>query len=513
MPKEKATYGDFAREMSQAQSLESRHEIYKQFSKKGIQLLNFIDKLNNKSLLKEAFQYFVDGGLQINSFFDRPVAHDDRYALVSQLMAEEKLSTYTEDVSNFLIEEMHQGCYFDQQDIIITLMNKSPDISRQLIETAINTQNALFLNMIKEKLEPDYIRQLIQEGDVLSTFTELTSFKAPKAITQHLARFDDVEDLEYEQALIVAAEVFQRKNTQYKAKGTDADLVVLKNHEEMMTLISSLGKTPGMHRFIMTGQHWICGEITFNTKGEVSIVICDSKGGKDPYPNTVELIDYLKEQIPNSEIYLNIIQTQKDWISCKTFALDNARKMMQFSMNDRGGKSFSEYVKEAAVTQEAPFSHPSNDDDSGYDESADSAPASPLHATVKMYSEPASMLLSTQSVSQQTQWLQDENFSTQSVDKKGRTFSEKYKEHHRVDEDSEKVINSRVLYKQQTISEHCKHFLRTHDDKTIEIGVDRHSLQGYLKRKSQASLKNQLHSLRDQPSEPSNSVTYTVTRS
>src|SRR3990167_8388313 len=98
-----------------------------------------------------------------------------------------------------------------------------------------------------------------------------------------------------------------------------------------LSIIKQSGKKPLRERFIITGQHWITGDIQIDADGKVQVLFLDSMGLEYPvtsmHINTADIINEFSNVFPDASIYFSKTRRQASGPGCSVFALDDVRHL------------------------------------------------------------------------------------------------------------------------------------------------------------------------------------------
>lgn len=110
----------------------------------------------------------------------------------------------------------------------------------------------------------------------------------------------------------------------------------LEEFQDYLKFIKDQAPRPLRERFIITGQHWISGDIEIDSSGKVKVFFLDSMGMEYPktniHPNTIKLLNKFAEIFPESEMYYSRTRRQGKGPGCSVFALDDLRHL--FTVED-----------------------------------------------------------------------------------------------------------------------------------------------------------------------------------
>lgn len=150
--------------------------------------------------------------------------------------------------------------------------------------------------------------------------------KSQDIFSEYSLQFSGFGRIKYEGGLLTALQVNKRKKS-YKFNPTILNENNVKSNE-MREYIEALKNMnpPIRERFVLAGEHWICGDIEINEKGEVNVLLVDSLGdiGEDHH-----IIEKFNENFSGKKLNFYVDKTvrQNSSSGCSVFALDDVRHL------------------------------------------------------------------------------------------------------------------------------------------------------------------------------------------
>ena len=162
-------------------------------------------------------------------------------------------------------------------------------------------------------------------------YNDLITVEDPEYVKKYLSEFMSKSEpvfgeTSYEGGLLAIAEVAHRKIVKPQEERYVVNPTVIKHSdfEKYLTLLKN--KTPpSRERFIITGGHWVSGDIKIDANGTAKILLIDPLGKFDY--QTPEHIANIAKIFPDAEIFFDNTQRQTDYVGCMVFALDDVRHL------------------------------------------------------------------------------------------------------------------------------------------------------------------------------------------
>lgn len=174
-----------------------------------------------------------------------------------------------------------------------------------------------------KKIYPDQ-QELIKMFDELIHRQNLTVFPKLQLIERSL---DGAHAISYLDALLTCAQTAHRK---VKYDFNPTVIHCFSAFPEYINAIQLMMKKQSLstirERFILTGTHWISGEIMIEENGTVKALVIDpvslEKNSVACY-ETPKVLSLLRKQFPDIQLYYPSEKRQRDYESCCIFALDD----------------------------------------------------------------------------------------------------------------------------------------------------------------------------------------------
>jgi hypothetical protein len=353
----------------------------------------------------------------------------------------------------------------------IQALNDAPSSERkklwmaQLISLCISKYNAALLHDMREadpKLFSDIIGKLDSTQQAMSTRLLMLDQEARQTMTNTMAEFSNgFGHITYNGGLFTCAQIKSRKEYQFNP-------TILKDRAEFDTYLKLLktDTTPPMReRFVISGTHWISGEINIDRDGKASMLIIDSLGNWEKEDG-----DDVSKSFPQCKIYYSSVKRQNAAKGCSVFSLDDARHLFT---TDR-------YL-ESKYDETGLFGYLAESSDQKQNATSASESKSISIIKAKM---PLTLLRTEQSAELKERikarpMLEQE----QAVSKKGMTANEQATRDFRpISSSDSKTINMRITDKLNKFTKNNADFLFNNDQKTIEGLKQSFSLEGFKKR-------------------------------
>lgn len=194
---------------------------------------------------------------------------------------------------------------------------------KSLITDCLKKYNVMILQAIKNNYADSY-------NEILSTFNsnEIESINyllsldsdSKSFISEKMGEFsNDFGKITYEGGLLTCAQEASRKKHTYHP-------TVLRGEHEFLQFLEVLKtlKFPLSEQFIISGGHWISGQIDIDENGNAKIIIIDSNGDSMQYIPTQDVISHFADHFKNGLIYLSREKRQNAASGCSVFSLDDA---------------------------------------------------------------------------------------------------------------------------------------------------------------------------------------------
>lgn len=309
---------------------------------------------NNKIINSNAFENWID-----KQFSERPMqlASLLRLALADPLTANKILNPLKNSVKELLkccrmqelnaafLEMLLSVCHDTQQEEFLKLYSrkkyitiltdalskvappeKQDAITRKLIQLSIKQANAPLLRLLVDRDKmPEY--KLTEKEQTLMMHLLSLDESAHKKIMELMNQFygfgQNESLIQLSGGLLTCAEIHNRKKGRY-----DFSPTVL-NRSELEEYLQTLKKArpPLRERFVLTGLHWITGDIQIEADGQINVLIIDSLGNKKICLETSWAMKMIAQCFPTVKLYWSIEQRQHDEVSCSVYALDDVRHL------------------------------------------------------------------------------------------------------------------------------------------------------------------------------------------
>lgn len=218
-----------------------------------------------------------------------------------------------------------------------------------LIDQCVKNYNAVILRAIKDNFS-DYYTKIISEKSNRQAIESLLSISKENSIPLLNAMSQYTHGLgkiDYQGGIVTCAQINKRKNY------FTPTLVESFNFNNYLKLIKS-NKPPIRDRFIITGEHWMSGEIQINEKGEASILIIDSLGAGSLFKN--DIINEIDTIIPNAKVYYSSEERQFTGKGCSVYAIDDARNLCKLNkFLDKKYQTIFEYLDDHIDKSVSPY--------------------------------------------------------------------------------------------------------------------------------------------------------------
>ena len=144
--------------------------------------------------------------------------------------------------------------------------------------------------------------------------------------------------MKHDGALLTVAQIASRKSYPFSPVVIDCGNRNYDKFKEFMALVKSAAP-PCRERFILTGEHWICGDLEIDKEGNLKVLFLDSLGTEmqekgqpvvldNNYVEYSDLVAYIKKEFQhNITCYFSSEIRQHDNDGCHVFALDDARHL------------------------------------------------------------------------------------------------------------------------------------------------------------------------------------------
>lgn len=197
---------------------------------------------------------------------------------------------------------------------------------QNLLQLSIKKGNITTITLLQQQ-DPESYNTAFKNLKIaeISRLSELLNVKDPEFYTKHMLQFTSgFGRINYEGGLLTATQIGQRKQT-YTYEPT---ILQDDEFEDYLNILKN-ATPPVREKFILTGTHWICGEIEINEQGKVKALYIDSLGTEGMPIGTIEAInDFHKvfNNVPHT-LYIDNTKRQQAPAGCSVFALDDVRQL------------------------------------------------------------------------------------------------------------------------------------------------------------------------------------------
>ncbi|VVC75563.1 hypothetical protein AQUSIP_08530 [Aquicella siphonis] len=130
--------------------------------------------------------------------------------------------------------------------------------------------------------------------------------------------------INYEGGLLACAQIASRRGESFHPTVLRKDN--FEEHEsEFRGFLQILkdGPRPAREKFILTGTHWVAGEVKIDEQGRASLFIIDSLGALNNNSFATETVKHFAALFPDSPIYYSLEKRQNSGAGCSVFSIDD----------------------------------------------------------------------------------------------------------------------------------------------------------------------------------------------
>ncbi|MFZ2315173.1 MAG: ankyrin repeat domain-containing protein [Gammaproteobacteria bacterium] len=169
-------------------------------------------------------------------------------------------------------------------------------------------------------------------SDEQAKLIDLSSLKPDKEqlILEKMPPFVYFGGIDYEEGKLACAQIkHDKKNKAVGSYDFCPTLLEPSEFKSYLLLLKHSLSWPLRERFIITGHHWISGDIQIDAHGKTSILFLDSLGShrNEIHDNTKSYIAAFDSAFPEQEIFFSAIKRQYSPMGCSVFALDDMQHL------------------------------------------------------------------------------------------------------------------------------------------------------------------------------------------
>ncbi len=321
-----------------------------------------------------------------------------------------------------------------------------------------------------------FIQALLSRND-LKEFVFLSSIGQIQLLIQANRACSSFGQLTYEAALLSVTETSIRKSYPFHPT-----VIILKDQQdkddddEVNRYFKALKKLqpPIRERFIISGPHWICGDIQIDQNGKMSCLLVDSLDLKCSDLGLASVAFKIKKIHPSCDIYVTNFKRQYSQLGCSVFALNDLRNLHTVE------NYLNEQYKESGLFGYLENSHRKN----GSIEIAIGQGLKLRTMEVRLCELPLTMMRAAQSSTLWDKLIPERADECQNINKNREdilTSLDKHMDTLIVDHKPKKV-NSRLQYKLNKMGDQIIKFVAEHPRAQMSDLTSRFTVDGFIKR-------------------------------